>query len=395
MKFFTLSLLSLAFLFCSAQEESKSELIQFKYVQLPALPLAGDKICHFNLIPEYMDESGNVAVQSEIDFQDEMAEWEKHCLERDDLNTTRLKKWLKKNGDQAEVKNYFDLSKPTKVACDPKPVRISTDMIKYAPDININELSALLKLEGFELNPKKGYKFNIYISPIQISEPEEKTRMVKLPVKDKVIPVKQFYYQMSLKSPVRVELYNDDGEVLLNEIVPETNEVTKIKTKYFSKKAVFDAYWEKEKETFIKQHTSMILKPNINLAVQYVNSKHGYRKMKKTTHCYSTKELKPAYNLATEAYDLLVFDSEQAREKLGKAITKWESAYSKAKSDSIAQEGLLINLIEAQTWNNNFSKAQQNLKKLVALNPEKYKKGSKMVSKIIDNAKVRWEANDF
>ncbi|GGF21785.1 hypothetical protein [Hymenobacter cavernae] len=216
-------------------------------------------------------------------------------------------------------------------------------------------------------------------------------------------------YEVSYKSPMYVKVAAKDGTVLLDEMIEATNTYTVAKTEAFATEEGLNKYWRTNQNAFMRQLDENLLKSNMKLVTEYLDSKFGQRPVTRNTSIIVISDKKvnydeypQAYEKALMGYKMLADPSRatDAQKQIGEAIALWNKALAeanpkdkKARIDEKVMAATLFNAAEANVWLNNFDEAERLLARLKLLDISRYNELAKELSVVVQDQRTRYSAN--
>ena len=207
-------------------------------------------------------------------------------------------------------------------------------------------------------------------------------------------------YEVSYKSPVSVKVTAKDGTVLADELLEASTSYTTLAT---------EAYGSDSQPTFLRQLDENIMKTNMKLVTEYLDSKFGQRPMTRNTSIWVVSDKKinyeeypQAYIKALTAYKIMADQSRatDARKQLTEAVALWDKALTesnpkdkKARIDEKVTAATLYNDAEANLWMNNFDEAELLLARLKLLDISRYNTLAKELGTLVQDQRTRYAAN--
>ncbi|MGI4867198.1 MAG: hypothetical protein ACRYFZ_24990 [Janthinobacterium lividum] len=207
-------------------------------------------------------------------------------------------------------------------------------------------------------------------------------------------------YEVSYKSPVSIKVTAKDGSVLSDELLEASTTYTTLAT---------NAYGSAEQPTFLRQLDENIMKTNMKLVTEYLDSKFGQRLVTRNTSVWVVSDKKVNYDEYSQAYIKVLMgykmQADQARavdgrKQLGDAVALWDKALTesnpkdkKARIDEKVTAATLYNDAEANLWMNNFDEAELLLARLKLLDIGRYNTLAKELSTVVQDQRTRFMAN--
>ncbi|WP_157886722.1 hypothetical protein [Hymenobacter sp. PAMC 26628] len=216
-------------------------------------------------------------------------------------------------------------------------------------------------------------------------------------------------YEVSYKSPVSVKVTAKDGTVLSDELIEATTAYTVVNTETFLGDEELNNYWRKNQMAFLRQLDENIMKTNMKLVAEYLDSKFGQRPITRNTAITVVSDKKinydeypQAYMKALMGYKLLADPTRaaDAQKQIGEAVALWDKALAesnpkdkKARIDEKVTAATLYNDAEANLWMNKFDEAEMLLARLKLLDISRYNNMAKELGVVVQDQRTRYTAN--
>lgn len=207
-------------------------------------------------------------------------------------------------------------------------------------------------------------------------------------------------YEVSYKSPVAIKVTTKDGTVLSDELLEASTTYTTVAT---------DVYGSAEQPTFLRQLDENIMKTNMKLVTEYLDSKFGQRTVTRNTAIWVVSDKKTNYDEYPQAYVKALMGykmqadptrATDGRKQISEAVAMWEKALTesnpkdkKARIDEKVTAATLFNDAEANLWMNNFDEAELLLARLKLLDISRYNTLAKELSVVLQDQRTRFAAN--
>ncbi|MGI4741387.1 MAG: hypothetical protein ACRYG7_39980 [Janthinobacterium lividum] len=207
-------------------------------------------------------------------------------------------------------------------------------------------------------------------------------------------------YEVSYKSPVAVKVTAKDGTVLSDELLEASTTYTTVAT---------NAYGSAEQPTFLRQLDENIMKTNMKLVTEYLDSKFGQRVVTRNTSIWVISDKKINYDEYPQAYVKALMGykmqadptrAADGRKQISEAVALWEKALTesnpkdkKARIDEKVTAATLFNDAEANLWMNNFDEAELLLARLKLLDISRYNTLAKELGTVVQDQRTRYTAN--
>lgn len=207
-------------------------------------------------------------------------------------------------------------------------------------------------------------------------------------------------YEVSYKSPVAIKVTTKDGTVLSDELLEASTTYTTVAT---------DVYGSAEQPTFLRQLDENIMKTNMKLVTEYLDSKFGQRTVTRNTAIWVVSDKKTNYDEYPQAYVKALMGykmqadptrATDGRKQISEAVAMWDKALTesnpkdkKARIDEKVTAATLFNDAEANLWMNNFDEAELLLARLKLLDISRYNTLAKELSIVLQDQRTRFAAN--
>lgn len=168
-------------------------------------------------------------------------------------------------------------------------------------------------------------------------------------------------------------------------------------------------YGSAEQPTFLRQLDENIMKTNMKLVTEYLDSKFGQRVVTRNTSIWVISDKKIKYDEYPQAYVKALMgykmqaDPSRAvdgRKQISEAVALWEKALTesnpkdkKARIDEKVTAATLFNDAEANLWMNNFDEAELLLARLKLLDISRYNTLAKELGTVVQDQRTRYAAN--
>jgi len=207
-------------------------------------------------------------------------------------------------------------------------------------------------------------------------------------------------YEVSYKSPVAIKVTAKDGTVLSDELLEASTAYTTVAT---------EVYGSAEQPTFLRQLDENIMKTNMKLVTEYLDSKFGQRTVTRNTAIWVVTDKKINYDEYPQAYVKALMGykmqadltrATDGRKQISEAVAMWDKALTesnpkdkKARIDEKVTAATLFNDAEANLWMNNFDEAELLLARLKLLDISRYNTLAKELSVVLQDQRTRFAAN--
>jgi tetratricopeptide (TPR) repeat protein len=216
-------------------------------------------------------------------------------------------------------------------------------------------------------------------------------------------------YQISYKSPLTVKVTGKDGTVLLEEQLEATNTYQQAKTEAFATENGLAKYWQANQMTFMRKLDEDLMKDNMKLVAEMLDSRFGQRTITRNTSVVVVMDKKINYDEFPQAYEKALMGykmlaqparAAEAVKQMEEAVALWNKALAesnpkdkKARIDAKVTAAALLNAAEANMWLNNFDESERLLAKLKLLDISRYNDAAKELSTVLQDQRARYQAN--
>ncbi|MBF9239804.1 hypothetical protein I2I05_20590 [Hymenobacter sp. BT683] len=361
--------------------------VTFDYVRLPLLPLpASTKSFSPEVVLRYQSEveqqkADRVTAVSEAKAKAEKDKQDYKALSLKDKALNRLLLDERKPGEAVIPPANYTAQVFDSKALASTYVTVSGLQRAQGAD---GDLRVTVSLDGFTLGPTT----SVTVRDGKKVDPN----LVKDGVKQA--------YEVSYKSPVSIKVATKDGTVLSDELLEASTSYATLVTQ---------EYGSATQPAFLRRLDEDILKTNMKLVTEYLDSKFGQRPITRTTAIWVVTDKKinydeyaQAYIKALMGYKLLADGSRaaDARKNLGDGVALWDKALTesnpkdkKARIDEKVTAVTLLNDAEANLWMNNFDEAEMLLARLKLLDISRYNTAAKELETLVQDQRTRFAAN--
>jgi len=346
----------------------KNEDVQYTYIKLPLTPLQ-PSIKHYKSYVTAAYEADNQRMRTkyeadlavaEADYQRELAAHPGNVKAAEERYAAEMAEWEKKPLSEKFVEKQIlkENNKPVKQLPSP-PYKRNVEQPKMQRTYDYQALaSTYLILEGYENNPDRAIKIEITLNGFDYTQPqvitENKNMVSVVNGTSTTTQVPHYNIEFTYRHTMSVKVTDPDGKELLY-ISPQ--ELNTYKT---YKSAQTKTYQTINEESLVKPFEEKILQENMVFINNLVNDRFGFkRETRKTELGYvkakddSYTDLLVAYNEASSGLKTLLDDEENAKAKLMKSITAWNTALlesdvnnKKARIDKDVTGMIYFNLLE-------------------------------------------------
>jgi len=389
--------------------------VAFDYTQLPLKPL--DKtITNYtsSAIIEYEAEILAEERKAQEEFDQALADYpqvvedaKKNYDEIVAKYEADMKEYKKKSlaSKLVEKELLNESSKPIRPGRFYPPSKPYLRVVPHQKVFNAKRLAnSYLKLEGFKKSTENAVKITATLFGFDNLEPEQKHRVdSKYNSKTKTnYKVTKYWVEVSYRHPINLLIETPDGEIIVDEILPQFNEYKIAKSKESTSSI--------NAKSFIQDLENKSVQQNMKIINEYINNNYGFVRVNREIEIFGIKKHKKhnyndyqkAFEFAATGYSLLLSEPESATENINNAIQLWEKALTesdpsnrKARINQKISVLTILNLVEAYIWTNNYSKANDLLIKTVTLDPgRKERKLITSYKEFLKGQKESWDANN-
>lgn len=337
-------LFTLVFCLCIQAQRSKSEKVEFNYIQYPTLRM--------NLSWTYVPK---VVQQNTTSI---LLEHEAHAEHLEKVTAQYL----------AKVETYENYSAAEKLIAG-KPIEPNLPETIYAGLILDEQVVANdhIKIDGFnKVLDNADFTAEIVLSGFEIETKFEKN-------KDNAV----FFYDVMYKNPISVNIYDKEGKVYVNEVVD--NATKRKETPRSDSSAELKRYWKNNELPFTKELEKTSYNAILSKGAKYINDAIGYQEKSESIRINTAKGKKITYPELDQAVEimrraLISFGDgtdQNSLEKLKEAVQIWENALleknikdKKAKINKKVASGIHWNCVLTYSILNDFEKATDHLNEL-------------------------------
>lgn len=360
--------IALFFMEHAKAQNTKSEKVEYTYIQSPIKPLPKTvKNYQASIYAKYEEDNqkkireyeADVAA-AEADFRREQAEYPSKLKAAEDKYAAEMAEWNKKSMTEKVVEKQLlnENNKPTKqLPREPYKRSVSQPKLKTSYDYPVLAASNI-KLDGYNNAPEGAVKIEVTLYGFEYTPPRQMTEqksMVSTANGTTTTSMVNYYHvEFTYRHTMSVRVVSPEGVELFMLSPSELNNYQTYKSAA-SKTAV--SYNE---EQLVKTHEEKILQENLRFINELVNDLIGFRKVSRTTELNYVKakgetysDLMNAFNEASTGLKLLLDDPTAAASKLEKSIQQWETALKesnvadkKARIDKDVTIIICFNLLE-------------------------------------------------
>jgi hypothetical protein len=367
-KFFLLSLALISFQSVFAQN-TKSERIEYTYIQLPLNPLASDiKNYQSTIFAVYeaenkkkTDEYNAELAAADAEYQREQAAYPAKVKAAEDRYAQEMSDWQKKSLAEKVVEKQLlnENNKPVKQIPSPPYKRsVSQPKLKSSYDYPVLA-STSLQLDGYSNVNENAVRIDVtlygfeYTPPRQVTETKNIVTSANGTTSTRQVPY--YHVEFTYRHTMSVRVSSPNGTELF---VLSPQEMNSYKTYKSAESTTSVSYSE---EQLVKTYEEKILQENLKLISELVNDRIGFKRALRKTELHYVKskdetysDLMNAYNDASSGIKVLVDDVTSSQTKLQHAIALWEEALKeseptnkKARIDKEVTIIICFNLLEA------------------------------------------------
>lgn len=368
-RFFS-ALFIVLFMFNNAEaQNTKSENIEYKYIQLPSTPLTKTvKNYQSSIFAAY--EADNAKKQAEYaaemaaaeaEFQREQAAYPAKVKAAEDKYAAEMAEWDKKSlGEKVVEKQLLnENNKPVKnIPSPPYKRSVSLPKLKTSYDYPVLATTSLV-LDGYSNSPENAVKIEVTLYGFEYTPPrqltEQKSVVSSSNGQSTTSQVTYYHVEFTYRHTMSVKVIGADGVELF---VLSPSELNNYKTYKSSETKTSQSFSE---EQLVKTYEEKILQENLKLINSLVNDRIGFKRATRSTELGYVKskddtysDLMSAFNESSTGLKILLDAKDDATSKIEKSVQLWEAALvesdpanKKARIDKGVTIMVCFNLLEA------------------------------------------------
>jgi Skp family chaperone for outer membrane proteins len=362
-------LLLLNFTNLSFAQNTKSEKVDYSYIQLPMNPLSASiKNYQSFIIAAYEADNRKKQAEydaqmasAEADFQKEQAAYPSKVKAAEDKFSREMEEWEKKSLAEKVVEKQLlnENNKPVKQIPSP-PYKRSVQAPKLKTSYDYPVLaSTTIKLDGYNNFPDGAVKIEVtlygfeYTTPRQLTE--QKSVVSSANGTTTTSQVTYYHVEFTYRHTMSVRVTAPDGSELF---VLSPSELNNYKTYKSAESKTSVSFSE---EQLVKTYEEKILQENLKLINDLVNDRIGFRRVNRASELHYVKskdetyaDLMNAFNEGSTGLKMILDDQNGAINKLQKSNELWEAALTesdvankKARIDKDVTIIVCFNLLES------------------------------------------------
>lgn len=350
-------------------QNTKSEKVEYTYIQLPMNPLS-TSIKNYQSVIIATYEADNQKKQAEYEaqmaaaeaeFQKEQAAYPAKVKAAEDKYAKEMEEWEKKSLAEKVVEKQLlnENNKPVKQIPSP-PYKKSVQAPKLKTSYDYPVLASTnIKLDGYNNAPDGAVKIEVtlygfeYTTPRQLSE--QKSVVSSANGQTTTNQVTYYHVEFTYRHTMSVKVTASDGSELF---VLSPSELNNYKTYKSAESKTSVSFSE---EQLVKTHEEKILQENLKLINELVNDRIGFRRVNRASELHYVKskdetyaDLMNAFNEGSTGLKMILNDQAGATDKLKKSNQLWEAALGesdiankKARIDKNVTIIVCFNLLES------------------------------------------------
>jgi hypothetical protein len=361
--------------------------LTFDYIQLPLQPINKSTVNYTTKIVQTY----------EADVIAKKAAHDQSVKDADAKYQADKAEYAKKNVGMKFLENSMgESTKPTKeyVASE-----------KYQKIHQADALAGYVKLEGYKSSPDNAVTILLTMEGFESTEPVLKTSTEQKVVNGANTTTYKYKYEVKYKHPIGVKVDAPGQGTLLDEHPAKFNEFKTAETSYYNSEQELRNGWS----AYMESLQNSIVRENLQVINELVNSKFGFVKKKRETeiNCAKDKNIHEDYQKAYEASSAGYMQitnptmKEQVFANLKKATELWETALKesnmtdkKARINEKVTVATIQNVAEAYMWLNDFNTAEMYLNKLMIMDISgRDKKNAEKNREFLKSQRERFDAN--
>ena len=350
-------------------QNTKSEKVEYTYIQLPLNPLP-KSITNYqsSIFAAYEAENQKKKAEyeaqmaaAEADFQKEQAAYPAKVKAAEDKYAAEMAEWEKKSLAEKVVEKQLlnENNKPVKKVPSPPYKRgVSQPKLKTSYDYPVLAASNL-KLDGYNNSPTGAVKIEVTLYGFEYTPPRQLTQQKSIVSSangtTSTSQVTYYHVEFTYRHTMSVKVTSPEGVEMF---VLSPSELNNYKTYKSADSKTSVSFNEVQ---LVKTYEEKILQENLKLINELVNDRIGFRRTARSTELNYVKskgetyaDLMNAFNEASTGLKMLLDDKASATTKLEKSIQLWEAALTesdvankKARIDKDVTIITCFNLLEA------------------------------------------------
>jgi len=353
----------------ASAQNTKSEKVEYSYIQLPLTPLSkAIKNYQSSIFAAY--EADNAKKQAEYDaqmalaeaeFQKEQAAYPAKVKAAEDKYAAEMVEWEKKSlGEKVVEKQLLnENNKPVKsIPSQPYRRSVSQPRLKTSYDYPVLAATNLM-LDGYTNAPEGAVKIELTLYGFEYTPPrqltEQKDMVSTSNGQSTTSKVTYYHVEFTYRHTMSVKVTGPDGVELF---VLSPSELNNYKTYKSSETKTSQSFSE---EQLVKTYEEKILQENLKLINGLVNDRIGFKRALRVSELGYIKSKDDTYSDLTNAFNegstglkMLVDAKTEGVAKVEKSIQLWEAALvesepanKKARIDKDVTIMVCFNLLEA------------------------------------------------
>lgn len=350
-------------------QNTKSEKVEYNYIQLPLTPLPKTvKNYQSSIFAAYEADNAKKKAEyeaelakAEADYQKEQAAYPAKVKAAEDKYAAEMAEWEKKSlGEKVVEKQLLnENNKPVKnIPSPPYKRSVAQPKLKTSYDYPVLAATNLI-LDGYTNAPENAVKIEVtmygfeYTPPRQLTEQKDMVSVSN--GQSTTSKVTYYHVEFTYRHTMSVRVTGPDGVELF---VLSPSELNNYKTYKSAETKTSQTFSE---EQLVKTYEEKILQENLKLINGLVNDKIGFKHALRSTELSYVKskdetysDLTNAFNEASTGLKMLIDSKEEATAKIQKSIELWEAALvesepanKKARIDKDVTIIVCFNLLEA------------------------------------------------
>jgi len=365
-------------------QKLKSEVINYSFNRLPALPVKGINNYQVTFVAAYEAKNQQMLKEYQeqkqaayIKYQKEMAAYAGLVKAADTRYEKELAEYNKKSlGSKIVETGLLNNRKPVREQISrPYLEEITKPVLQSSYDYSVMA-STYINLEGYHNEPSNALKIAVILYGYDHTQPRmvsEETNNMRLGGGSaSTYKAISYHTEFSYRHPMAVKVYTPDGKEMLNLTPPELNSYKIYKGPNTDRPTISNP------ELLIKTYEEKVLQDNLRFINNLLNDKYGFASIKRTANLYYIKnadsqytDLTTAFNEASSGLLMLQQDNNMAKVKLQKACELWSTALKetdlnnkKARINKDITMGIYFDLLEGYYALGNVDGGQNTLDKL-------------------------------
>jgi hypothetical protein len=402
-------------------QKIKDEKISFDYTRLPYINV-GNSVTTYNGSIEltYLSriEGAQAMYEQELaaaedEFNSNMAAWESAKQQIDaDFDAAMAAYNSKSAGAKILESAILNESKPVKAPYPVMPRKriVPQPVLPKVYDPNVLG-SSFVKIDGFTMGTDaNALQVVVKLNGFEVGEVRDEQKTTKRTDKSgRVYDEITYFKVVTYKHPMSVRVVSPEKGMLVDEFLEACNGYRTFRTQPYKSQYDLNRYYEINEPSILAKLDDEITMDNLAVVRDYLNDNFGYSLVKRETILNDVEHKKVPYTDYNEAYieafsgyNMLASEStvEEGKAKIQKAVALWEKALEesdledkKARINEKVTGITRLNLAEAYTWLNDYTKAEEQINRIKLIGKNKFEKYADDYIAFIRDQRARFEAS--